>query len=163
MGRRGSKSSSISERAASASSAVSAATKATGSAAVRTLSSASTRWSWTASPYRFTPGRSAAVSTARTPGMLLALAVSMPRMIACGAPDQRIRACNIPAICTSPTYLVAPTAFSNESILGTLLPIHRFGPNGGAGGVCSCSWAMCSPYWSRISDAAACTASTILT
>ena len=88
----GSISSSIARTAAAAWAIVSAATAATASPTKRTTPSASSVWSMTTQPVR--PGASAAVITARTPGMAAACAVSSRTMRPDGTRERRMRPCS---------------------------------------------------------------------
>ncbi|CAB4963877.1 unannotated protein [freshwater metagenome] len=68
-------------------------------------------------------GRSAAVTTATTPGIRRAPSVSMLRIRPCGMGLRTMRANSMFGSTTSPEYTEAPVDFCGQSILGTRCPM----------------------------------------
>src|SRR5262245_35817288 len=108
-------------QASSAMASSSAATAATGWPTKTTRSMASTAWARVGA-FFFSPGMSAAVTTARTPGRAFALLVSifLIRAWACGL--RRSLACSMPLGLRSATYSVLPVTFSAPSARGIARP-----------------------------------------
>src|SRR5437867_1947018 len=72
--------------------------------------------------YRAPLGKSAAVMTARTPGIAFAFATSRCVIWACGCGDRRIRPTRTPSIGRSPAYASVPDVRASQPIARTRCP-----------------------------------------